>query len=57
MLPMAAVLVLRGRALRFTVDLGEGPRTFHGLVEDGAIVPDPAAPAGAPGGWRAARVS
>ena len=46
---------LRGRRLRFTVDLPEGPRTFHAVVEDAAIVPDPAAPAGAPAGWRARR--
>jgi hypothetical protein len=49
-------VALRGRALRFTVDAPGGPRTYHGVVEDGAIVPDPAAPAGAPAGWRARRV-
>ena len=41
--------------LRFTVDLPGGARTFHALVEDGAILPDPAGPAGSPGGWRAVR--
>ena len=46
---------LSGRRLRFTVDLPGGARTFHALVEDAAILPDPAAPAGTPGGWRAVR--
>ena len=46
---------LRGRRLRFTVDLPGGARTFQGLIEDDAIVADPAAPAGAPAGWRATR--
>ena len=46
---------LRGRRLRFTVDLPGGARTFHAMVEDAAILPDPAAPAGTPGGWRAVR--
>jgi SAM-dependent methyltransferase len=46
---------LRGRHLRFTVDLPAGARTFHALVEDNAILPDPAAPAGSPAGWRAVR--
>lgn len=34
---------LSGRHLRFTVDMPEGGRTFHALVEDAAIVPDPQA--------------
>ena len=46
---------LRGRHLRFTADLRGGARTFHALVEDSAILPDPSAPAGSPGGWRAVR--
>jgi SAM-dependent methyltransferase len=46
---------LRGRRLRFTADLPGGARTFQALVEDDAIVADPAAPAGAPSGWRARR--
>jgi len=46
---------LRGRALRFTADLPEGAVAFHALVEDAAIVADPAAPAGSPAGWRAVR--
>ena len=48
---------LRGRQLRFTVDLPEGPRTFRAIVEDAAILPDPAAPADAPTAWRARRAS
>lgn len=48
--------VLRGRSLRFTADLPEGAVTFHGRIEDAAIVADPAAPAGAPAGWRARRL-
>ena len=47
--------VLRGRSLRFTADLPEGAVTFHGRVEDAAIVADPAAAAEAPAGWRARR--
>ena len=46
---------LRGRSLRFTADLPEGPRTFHAIVEDAGIVADPAAPAGSPARWRALR--
>lgn len=46
---------LRGRHLRFTVDLPGGARTFHAVVEDGAILPDPAGPPDSPGGWRAVR--
>jgi SAM-dependent methyltransferase len=46
---------LDGRRLRFTVDLPAGARTFHASVGDDAIVADPAAPAGAPSGWRATR--
>ena len=45
---------LNGRHLRFTVDLPGGPLTYQSLVEDDAIVADPAA-AGAPAGWRARR--
>ncbi|HEX8640938.1 MAG TPA: class I SAM-dependent methyltransferase [Allosphingosinicella sp.] len=44
-------VALRGRSLRFTV----GRETFRALVEDSAIVPDPAAPPGAASGWRARR--
>jgi hypothetical protein len=44
-------VALRGTALRFSA----GGRRFHGLVGDAAIVPDPAAPAGAEQGWSAAR--
>ena len=46
---------LSGRSLRFTVDLPAGVRIFHAIVEDDAILPDPAAPDGAAGGWRARR--
>ncbi len=46
---------LSGRRLDFTADLPGGARTFQGLVEDDGIVADPAAPAGAPSGWRARR--
>jgi SAM-dependent methyltransferase len=49
-------IALRGRQLSFTVDLPGGARTFHGLVEDREIVPDPAAPPGSPVDWRARRV-
>jgi hypothetical protein len=52
--PLRAV-ALSGRRLRFTVDLPAGPRTFQALVEDAEIVADPAAPPGAPAGWRARR--
>jgi hypothetical protein len=48
-------VVLRGRVLAFSADLPDGARTFRGIVEDGGIVPDPAA-AGAETGWRARRV-
>jgi SAM-dependent methyltransferase len=44
-------VVLRGRSLRFTVS-GE---TFHALVQDAAIVSDPAAPAGTVSAWSARR--
>ena len=43
---------LRGRHLRFTAD----GRIYYGLVEDAAIVPDPAAPPGAAPAWRARRL-
>ncbi|MGZ8311127.1 MAG: 50S ribosomal protein L11 methyltransferase [Allosphingosinicella sp.] len=49
-------VALRGRRLSFTVDLAGGARTFHGLIEDDAIVPDPQASGGGPTGWRARRV-
>jgi SAM-dependent methyltransferase len=45
-------VTLRGRSLRFRV----GGRTYFAVVEDDSILPDPAAPAGAPAGWRARRV-
>lgn len=45
-------VAMRGRQLRFTVDLPGGARTFNALVEDREIVPDPAFPAD----WRARRV-
>lgn len=48
-------VALRGRSLRFTTDLPQGPRTFHAIVEDAAIVHDPATPDGSPTGWRARR--
>ena len=47
---------LRGRQLRFTIDLPGGPQTFRGIVEDAAILPDPAAPPDAVPGWRARRI-
>ncbi len=46
---------LRGRRLVFTAELPGGARTFHALVEDDAIVADPAATTGSPTGWRARR--
>ena len=49
-------VALRGRQLRFAVDLPGGTRTFHGLVEEREIVPDPASPAGFRADWRARRV-
>ena len=48
---------LSGRKLRFTADLPDGPRAFHAIVEDDGIVADPAAPAGAPTGWRGRRAN
>ena len=47
---------LRGRALRFTIRSEGGTRTFHGLVDDAAILPHPEAPPEAAIGWRARRV-
>ncbi len=46
---------LRGRRLIFTAELPGGPRAFQAIVEDDAIVADPAAPAAAASGWRARR--
>lgn len=40
-------VALRGRRLRFTVDRPDGARTYAVLIEDAALLPDPAAPAGA----------
>jgi len=45
-------VTLRGERFAFTVDTAGGPRTYRGLVQDDAIVPDPAA---GPAGWRARR--
>jgi hypothetical protein len=47
-------VTLRGAHFAFTVDTPPGPRTYRGLVEGDAIVPDPA---GGPAGWRARRAS
>lgn len=47
---------LNGTKLRFTVDLPGGARTFHAVVGDRTLEPDPAAPAGAAAGWRARRL-
>ncbi|MGZ8337801.1 MAG: hypothetical protein ACXWU1_14175, partial [Allosphingosinicella sp.] len=46
---------LRGRRLSFTVDAPGGTRTFHGIVGDAEILPDPEAPDAA-AGWRARRI-
>lgn len=43
---------LRGRSLRFIAELPDGPRTFHVLVEDAALVADAA---DAATDWRARR--
>jgi SAM-dependent methyltransferase len=45
-------VALRGRSLRFTV----AGRAYQAIVEDAAIVHDPAAPAAALAGWRARRL-
>jgi len=49
-------VALRGRKLRFTIAMPDGPRTFRGIVEDAEIVADPAAPPDAVPGWRARRI-
>ena len=43
---------LRGTRFAFTVDMPGGARTYRGIVQDDAIVPDPTAGAA---GWRARR--
>jgi hypothetical protein len=45
-------VTLRGNRFAFTVDMPGGARTYRGIVEDSAIVPDPAA---GPASWRARR--
>lgn len=43
--------VLRGERLRFTI----GGQAFYAIAADRTLAPDPAAPAGAAGGWHAER--
>jgi hypothetical protein len=49
-------VTLRGRELRFTIQSEGGTRTFHGLVDDAAILPHPEASPDAATGWRARRI-
>lgn len=46
---------LNGDRIRFSVDLGQGEQSFHGIWDGALIRSDPDAPSGAATGWQARR--